>query len=308
MLRYIGKRLISMAITLWVVITITFFLMHSIPGDPFTNENREIQPEIMANLEAKYGLDKPLPQQYLIYLKKVVVDQDFGDSMKYRNRSVNEMIEQAWPASFTLGIWSALFGVLTGLTLGIIAALNHAKFFDYFVIFVAILGVSVPNFVFASLFQYVFAVQLGWFPVARWEGPEYIVLPALALGFRVIAFQARLMRTSLLDVLNQDYILTAKAKGLTRSSVIVKHGIRNAILPNITVLGPLLATLMTGTFVIEKIFGVPGLGKFFIQSIQQRDYPLIMGTTIFYAAVLIFMIFLVDILYGFIDPRIRLDK
>lgn len=303
--RYIVKRIVSMVITLWVITTITFFLMHAIPGDPFTDTKR-IPEEIMHNLEVKYGLDKPLIVQYGTYLKNLLKG-DLGISLKYKNRTVVSMIKSGFPNSAKLGLTASVFGILLGVLFGIIASLNHKKFFDYFVIFIAILGVSVPNFVFATIFQFIFGVQLQWLPVARWGTPVHIIMPAAALGFRMIAFQARMMRTSMLDVLNQDYIKTAKSKGLSARVVVWKHGIRNAILPVVTVLGPLLAVMLTGTFVIEKIFGVPGLGKYYIQSIQQRDYTLILGTTVFYASVLVFLIFLVDVAYAFIDPRIRLD-
>lgn len=306
MLKYILKRIASSIVTLWVVITITFFLMHAIPGDPFTNE-KAISPEIMANLKHKYGLDQPLIVQYGQYLGNLV-QGDLGISIKYKNRSVNEMIGEGFPVSAHLGLWSAAIGISLGLLLGIIASLNHKGFWDYFVIFIAISGVSIPNFVFAAIFQYAFGVKLGWFPVARWGTPMHVILPALALGLRVVAFQARMMRTSMLDVLSQDYIKTAKSKGLNKRQITWRHAIRNAILPVVTILGPLLAGLLTGTFVIEKIFAIPGLGKFYIQSIQQNDYTVIMGTTAFYSTVLIILVFLVDIAYGFVDPRIRIDE
>jgi oligopeptide transport system permease protein len=295
-----------MFVTLWVVITVTFFLMHSIPGDPFTNE-KKIPEEIMANLKHKYGLDQPLIVQYGKYLQNLT-KLDLGISLKYKNRSVNDMISEGFPESAKLGMSASLFGITMGILLGIIASLNHKGFWDYFVIFIAIVGVSVPNFVFSSLFQYVFGVQLGWLPVARWGTPVHVILPAAALGFRMIAFQARMMRTSMLDVLGQDYIKTAKSKGLTKARVTRRHAIRNAILPVITILGPLLAAMLTGTFVVEKIFAIPGLGKFYIQSIQQNDFTVILGTTVFYSSVLVLMIFFVDVAYGLIDPRIRLDE
>lgn len=306
MLKYILKRIASSIVTLWVVITITFFLMHAIPGDPFTNE-KAISPEIMANLKHKYGLDQPLIVQYGRYLGNLV-QGDLGISIKYKNRSVNDMISEGFPVSAHLGLWSAAIGISLGLLLGIIASLNHKGFWDYFVIFIAISGVSIPNFVFAAMFQYAFGVKLGWFPVARWGTPMHVILPALALGLRVVAFQARMMRTSMLDVLSQDYIKTAKSKGLNKRQITWRHAIRNAILPVVTILGPLLAGLLTGTFVIEKIFAIPGLGKFYIQSIQQNDYTVILGTTAFYSTVLIILVFLVDIAYGFVDPRIRIDE
>lgn len=306
MLRYTFKRAVSMILTLWVVITITFFLMHAIPGDPFTDQKR-IPAEIMENLKSKYGLDKPLIVQYFTYLKNLTRGE-LGISLKYKNRAVEDMLKSGFPVSAQLGLSAGAFGITLGILLGIIAALNHNKAFDYLVIVIAIIGVSVPNFVLAALFQYWFGVKLQWLPVARWGTAAHVILPAFALGVRTIAFQARMMRTSMLDVLGQDYIKTARAKGLSNTVVIWKHTIRNAILPVVTALGPLLAVLLTGTFVIERIFGVPGLGKYYVQSIQQRDYTLILGTTVFYSAVLIMMIFLVDIAYGLIDPRIRLDK
>jgi len=224
MLKFIGRRFVSMIITLWVVVTITFFLMHSIPDDPFTTGEKKIAPEIMKNLEKKYGLDKPLVVQYGIYLKNLA-KLDLGDSMRYKSRSVNGIIKEGFPNSAKLGLVASFIGVLSGLTMGIIASLNHKKFFDYFVIFLAILGVSVPNFVFASLFQYFFGVYLKWLPVARWGTPIHMVLPVAALAFRMIAFQARMMRTSMLDVLGQDYIKTAKAKGLS----LLLHLLKNLI-------------------------------------------------------------------------------
>jgi len=298
--RYIIKRLIFMFISLWLIATITFFLMHQLPGDPFS-DGKKVQPEILKNLEAKYGLDKPLIVQYGRFLK-TTAQGDLGLSLKY-----NSMIAQGFPKSLTLGLWAVAVGLVFGLSFGIIAALNNKGFFDYFVIILAVLGVSVPNFVFASIFQYFFAREFGWFPVAGWKGPMYMVLPVLALGLRLIAFQARMMKTNMIEIMGSDYVKTAKAKGLSKTSVVIKHVIRNAILPIVTMLGPLIAGIVTGSFVIEQIFAVPGRGKFFVDAVNQYDFTLILGTTLFYAGLLIFMVFLVDILYGFIDPRIRLD-
>lgn len=304
--RYVAKRFLYMLISLWVIATVTFFLMHALPGDPFT-DTKKLPPEIIENLKAKYNLDKPLIVQYFGYLKDVARG-DLGLSLRYRNRTVNSMLRAGFPNSMKLGLAAVGIGVFFGLSFGIIAALNNKGFFDYFVIILAVLGVAVPSFVFAGLFQYFFAVKLSWFPVAGWKGPTYIILPALALGLRLIAFQARMMKTNMIEVMGNDYIKTAKAKGLSQPAIVVKHVIRNAILPVITILGPLIAAIVTGSFVIETIFGIPGMGKYFVDSVNQYDYTMILGTTLFYAGLLIFMVFLVDIAYGFIDPRIRVDK
>lgn len=305
MLRYTLKRVGVSIITLWVIVTVTFFLMNAIPGDPFTDQKR-IPPEIMEKLEKKYGLDQPLVVQYGRYLKNLLKG-DLGISMKYKNRSVNDIIEEGFKVSAQVGLMSLVVGATLGILFGIIAALQRGKFFDYFVIIIAVIGVSVPSFVFAALFQYVFGVKLKWFPVARWGTPAHYVMPVLALGIRQIAYIARMMRTSMLDVLSQDYVRTAKAKGLSRIAVTWKHTIRNAILPIVTILGVSIAGVVVGSFVIESIFAIPGIGKHFVQSITHQDYTLIMGTTVFYAAILIVMMFVVDIVYGLVDPRIRLD-
>ncbi|WDV46223.1 ABC transporter permease [Clostridiaceae bacterium M8S5] len=305
MLRYIIKRTSIAILTLWVIITITFILMNSIPGDPFTSE-KKIDPEILKLMKQKYGLDKPLIQQYGIYLKNLLKG-DLGHSLKYKTRTVNEMLLDGFKNSSRLGVLALSLGLLVGITFGIIAGINRGRFFDFFVILIAIVGVSVPNFVYSALFQYFFAVKIRLFPVARWGTKMHYVLPVLALGSRYIASIARMMRTSMLDVLGQDYIKTAKAKGLSKFVVITKHAIRNAILPIITMVGVYLAGILVGSFIVEKVFAVPGMGKYLIMAIKQNDYTVIMGTTIFYAAILVFMMLVIDILYGLIDPRIKLD-
>lgn len=305
MLKYTIKRGIIALLTIWVIITITFFLMHAIPGDPFTNE-KKIQPQIMENMKKKYGLDQPLIVQYGKYLQNLLKG-DLGDSMKYKNRSVNEMLKTSFPVSAKLGLAAVFIGAGLGITFGIIAALNRGKTFDYFVIFLAVIGVSVPNFVFAALFQYIFGAKLKWLPVARWGSFKHYILPVTALGFSMIAYIARMMRTSMLDILSQDYIKTAKAKGLSRKDVTWKHTVRNAILPVVTIIGVMIAGVVVGSFVIESIYAIPGMGKYYVQSIQQNDYTLILGTTIFYAVILVVMMYLIDIIYGLVDPRIRLD-
>lgn len=292
-------------LTIWVVVTITFFLMNSIPGDPFTDE-KKIPPEIMEKLEKRYGLDQPLVVQYGKYLKNLA-RWDLGESMKYKNRSVNTILEEGFPVSFKIGVIAIIFAAVVGVGFGIVAGLNRGKFFDYLVIILAVIGVSVPSFVFAALFQYVFGVKLELFPVARWGTPAHYVMPVLALGIGYVAYIARMMRTSMLDVLNQDYIRTAKAKGLSSTQVTWRHIIKNAILPVVTILGVAVAGIVVGSFVIEDIFAIPGIGTHFVQSITHQDYTLIMGTTVFYAIILVVMMFVIDIVYGFVDPRIRLE-
>ena len=283
----------------------TFVLMHAIPGNPFADEKR-IQPEIMANLNAKYGLDKPLIEQYGIYMSNLVRG-DFGVSLKYQNRTVNSLIAQGFPVSMTLGAAACLIGIGIGILFGIIAGINRGRLPDYAVIILSILGVSVPSFVFASIFQYIFGAKLQWAPVAGWGAPVFLILPTLALGLRMIAYIARMMRTSMLDVLSQDYIKTARAKGLTEGQVIRRHTIRNAITPIITVAGVMVAGTLVGSFVIENIFNIPGMGKYLVNAVKDSDYTVILGMTAFYAMILVAVTFVVDILYVIVDPRVKLD-
>lgn len=306
MLGYLFKRLGSMAITLLVIITLTFFLMHSIPGSPF-NEERATSEAVQKNLEAYYHLDEPLYVQYLLYLKAVATF-DFGPSIKKSSQSVNELLGRGFPVSFELGMVTLIVAIFSGILLGVIAALRHNGMIDYLAMTIAVIGISVPNFVMATLLIQQVAVNWGVLPVATWASPRHMVLPTLALATGPMAIIARLTRASMLEVLTQDYIRTAKAKGLSPVKIVFKHALRNALLPVVTILGSLAASILTGTFVIEKIFAIPGMGKYFVESINQRDYPVIMGTTIFYSSVLIMMLFLVDIAYGMLDPRIKLHK
>jgi len=304
LLKYIGQRLVMLIVTLWVVITLTFFLMHAIPGDPFSREGT--QPEaVKENLNKYYGLDKPLSDQYFAYLNNLL-HGDLGPSFTSKTRTVNDIIADTFPVSARLGMQALLISIVFGLLLGVIAALKHNSYIDYTAMIIAILGVSIPSMVLAPLLIKVFAVELQWFPVARWGTFSHTILPSVALGARAMAFIARLMRSNMLEVLSQDYIRTARSKGLNSFQVVARHGIRNAILPVITILGPLTAGLLTGTFVVEQIFGIPGLGKYFVQSVNNRDYSVIMGTTIFFSFILIVLNFLVDVAYGLIDPRIKL--
>ncbi|WNS76869.1 ABC transporter permease [Bacillus sp. DTU_2020_1000418_1_SI_GHA_SEK_038] len=304
MAKYIGKRLLYMLISLWLIVTATFFFMRIAPGNPFTSE-KQLPPEIEANLNAHYGLDKPWYAQYGEYLLRVA-KWDFGPSFKYKSQTVNDLINDGFPVSFLLGMEAIFLAIAFGVLLGIIAALRHNKWPDYTAMVIAVLGISVPSFIMASVLQYVFAIKLGLFPVARWETFMHTVLPAIALGSTPMAFIARLTRSSMLEVMSNDYIKTAKAKGLSQGVITVRHAIRNALLPVVTYLGPLTAGILTGSFVIEKIFGIPGLGAHFVTSITNRDYTVIMGVTVFYSVLLLVSILLVDIAYGIIDPRIKL--
>ena len=310
MVKYILKRLAFSIVTLFVLITLTFFLMQLLPGDPFTGE-KQIPETIMANMRAKYGLDKPVWQQYLIYIGNVI-QGDLGVSIVY-NRSINLMISESFFVSASLGIRSVIFAFIGGVLLGTLAALNRGKFWDSLTMFIAIVGVSVPSFVMASLLQYFLGLKLfqatglRLFAVSGWGAFNQQLLPVFALGLGTLASISRLTRTSMLDVLGQDYIKTAKAKGLGQSAIILKHALRNAIMPVVTILGPTIAGLLTGGFVVESVFSIPGLGRYFVQSVQNLDYTMIAGSTIFYGAFLILMNLVVDIAYCIIDPRVKLE-
>jgi oligopeptide transport system permease protein len=304
MARYTLQRLVYMLITLFIIATATFFLMKLLPGSPLTNQEK-LTPEQQQIILEKYGLNDPVPVQYVNYLKNLV-QGDLGVSFQYDNRPVTELIVERIGPSAQLGFQAIVFGTIVGLLLGIFAAIRHNSAGDYFATVLSVLGISIPSFVFAALLQYYVGVKLQWLPVAFWEGFEYTIMPTLALSMGVIANIARFTRTEMLEVLSSDYILTARAKGVSQAGVIFKHAIRNALIPIVTILGPMAVNLMTGTLVVEQIFSVPGLGEQFVRSINLNDYTVIMGTTLFYSALLIFVIFIVDILYGVIDPRIRL--
>lgn len=305
-LKYTLKRLGLALVTLWIVITFTFILMHTIPGDPFSREGK--MPEaIHQNLLKHYNLDKPLYQQYFIYLKNLA-HFDLGPSTSSQFRTVNDYIKDNFPNSAQLGLLALIFSSLVGISLGIIAAIKRNKFADYFSMIVAIIGISVPSFILATILIEVFAVKLHWLPTSGWSSWDNRILPTLSLSMMTLAYIARMMRSSMLDVLGQDYIKTAKAKGLSPRKIIFRHAFRNAIMPVITVLGISAANLVVGSFIIEKIFRIPGLGKHFIQSVSNRDYSVILGTTIFYSIILIGMNFIVDLSYLFIDPRIKIKS
>ncbi|MYL35132.1 ABC transporter permease subunit [Pontibacillus yanchengensis] len=304
MFRYTLKRLGWAIVTLWAVITITFLLMHSIPGNPFAKEGT--MPEaVYNNLQHYYNLDKPLVVQYGLYLKQLA-QFDFGPSLKSKTITVNDYIVNGFPVSLHLGMQALVIAITFGLIFGVIASLNRNRWPDYVSMVLSIIGISVPSFILATFLINFVAVEWGLLPVATWQSWSHTVLPSISLAMMPMAYIARLMRSSMLEVLGQDYINTARAKGIAKHMIIFKHAIRNAILPVVTVLGIITANLVTGSFIIEQIFGIPGMGEMFVKGIFNRDYPVILGSTIFYAAILIFLVFIVDIAYTFIDPRIKI--
>lgn len=306
MTSYILQRLGLMVTTLFAIITLTFFLMHIVPGGPFVSD-KMMAPEIQAALNAKFHLDQPVWLQYLNYLKGVIT-LDLGPSFKYPGMTVNQMIAEGLPVTAKVGAFALICVIALGVPLGIIAALNRNRWPDSLVMIIATIGVAVPSYVIATLALYVFALRLGWVPtfgIDDWRG---YFLPVFALSGFWISFIARLARSSLLETLQQDYMTTAKAKGLGPGQVLFKHGLRNSLIPVVTVLGPVAANLLTGSFVIEQIFALPGIGRHFVLSITNRDYTAIMGITIFYATILMVMIFIVDMAYLVLDPRIKYGR
>ncbi len=306
MSRYIFQRVLAMFLVIWVVITATFFLMRAIPGGPFDTE-KKIPESILRNIQARYRLDQPLWRQYVEYLGRVAV-WDLGPSYKQEGRTVNDIINDGFPVSATLGGLSLFVALLVGLPAGIISALRQNRWQDYVAMFTSIVLVSVPNFILAALLMYVFALKLRWVPAALWGKPSQAVLPTIALSGFSLAFVARLTRSSMLEVIQQDYVRTARSKGLSEMAVIYRHMIKNALAPVIAYLGPLAAAVLTGSFVVEMIFGIPGLGRYYVTSISNRDYTVILGTTVFFGILLVVLVFIGDLLTAFIDPRIRLEK
>lgn len=305
MLRYILKRIVYGILTLLVLITLTFFMMRAIPGEPFIGDKTP-SATTLANMEAKYGLDKPVPVQYIIFLGNCLKG-DLGMSIKYEGRTVMEIIGSSFPVSAQLGLGAIIFAMIAGILLGAIAAVKRGSITDSVSMLIAIIGVSVPSFILGALMQYFLAVKLKIFPVQGWGTFTQSLMPSFALGMSSLATVSRLMRTSMLDVLSQDYIKTAKAKGLSQTMILWRHALRNAIMPVITIIGPTIAAVFTGSFVVESIFNIPGLGKYFVTSIKDLDYTMISGTTIFYGALLILSTLVVDLLYGVIDPRVKLE-
>ena len=318
-LKFLIKRIAMGLVTLWLVITITFFLIHMLPGDPFQSE-KAIPPKVKENLMAKYHLDRPLGEQYVEYLKNIAKG-DSGASMKVRGRTVNDVINKSFFVSADLGARSIIFALVLGIPLGIIAALKRGKYQDKLSMIIAIIGISVPSFVLAGLMQKYFVdihngilIENGFLPeffrirLSGWDSPEKKILPVVALGLYTVALIARLLRDKMIEVMGQDYIRLAIAKGVKPKNIVFKHALRNAILPIITIMGPTIAAVLTGSFVIEKMFSIPGLGKYFVDSINDRDYTMVLGVTVFYAIFLIIMMILVDIVYVLVDPKIKLGK
>jgi oligopeptide transport system permease protein len=304
MLKYTLNRIFSSCVVLLVIITITFLLMHAIPGGPFTGE-KNIPAAVLRNIEERYHLNDPLWKQYLDYVVNLT-RFDLGPSFRYEGRTVNEIIGESFPSSFQLGFCSIGIAIFLGIPAGVIAALRQNKWQDYLTMFFATLGVSVPSFVLATLLIYVFAIKLELLPAAMWGGVEYMILPALALAGLPTAFIARLTRSSMLEVMGQDYIKTARAKGLDMRLVVYRHALKNALIPVVTYIGPMAAGVLTGSFIIESIFAIPGLGRHFVTSIYNRDYTTILGITIFYSTLVVVLNLIVDLIYPLLDPRIKL--
>jgi len=306
MAKYAIKRFFFSLLTLWVMYTAVFFLLHAIPGNPFLGE-KSLPPRVIATQMAKYGLDKPVVEQYLLYTGHLLTG-DFGISLKQMNMQVLDIIKSSFPQSAKIGGLSILFSLLLGIPLGLFAALKRNKIGDRIAMFVATLGTSVPSFVIATTGMYIFCLHNRWLPSMGLNGPLNYILPVFALTFFSLSVVARLARSSMLETIHQDYIRTARAKGLPEYKVILKHALKNAILPVVTYTGPMAAGILTGSFVIEKIFTIAGMGKYFVQSIDNRDYSVILGVTILFGFILILLNFLVDLVYGVLDPRIRLAK
>jgi len=304
--RFVIRRLGVGVLSLWVVVTVTFLFLRVIPGGPFDKE-RVLPPEIQANLAAKYHLDEPLLSQYVRYLGQMARG-DLGPSYKYLGRSVNDILRESFPVSAQLGLLALVYGTLGGIAAGLLAGMKRGRWPDRLTMLVATTGISLPTFVIGVLLVLLFAHTWKLLPPALWEGPSYRVLPAITLGLAPAAFIARLTRSSVLDVMNRAYITAALARGVGRGRLALRHVLKNAILPVATLFGPLFADLLTGSFVVEYIFGVPGMGRFFITAVTNRDYPLVMGVTVVYAALVILANLAVDVSYRWLDPRVEMDR
>ncbi|HEY8521090.1 MAG TPA: ABC transporter permease [Gammaproteobacteria bacterium] len=307
---YILKRLLQGIVTVWFIATATFVAMHAVPGDPLTGE-RLTNETIRANLEARYGLDRPLLEQYAIFMGNMLRG-DFGLSYTQENRRVNDIIREHFPVSATLGVLALAFAAIGGVLWGALTALYRNRLPDTIIMLLVIVGISVPSFVVAALSQLALANINQWLgfsllPVAGWGTLRHMIVPSMVLGLSTMAYLTRLMRSSMLEIANADFIRTARAKGLPPARIFLKHQLRNAVLPVVTVLGPAIATITTGGFVVELVFSIPGLGRYFVEAVQQLDYTVIMGTTVFYGAFLVLMVLVVDLLYVLIDPRVTLE-
>ena len=304
--KYFIRKFFLLILSLFIVATATFFLMQAAPGDPFMQE-QAIPEEIMKSMYAHYGLDQPWYIQYVKYLKGLVT-WDLGPSFKYEGRTVNDIIREGFPVSFILGLEAITISLFSGVILGTIAAVKRSRWQDNLAMILAVVGISVPNFIMATFLQYLFSMKMDLLPVARWGSLAHSILPALSLAALPTAFIARLTRANMVEVLEQDYVQTARSKGLSTRQVVLKHVLKNSLLPVLTYLGPLTSAILTGSFIVEKIFGIPGLGGWFVNSITNRDYTVIMGVTVFYSALLMLCVLVVDLMYTVIDPRIRLEN
>ena len=303
MLSLLLKRCLHGLVVLWVVATVTFLLLRLAPGGPFDSE-RKLPPEVIANLETKYHLDEPVWQQYLRYLTGIARG-DFGPSYKYLDRGVTEIIADTLPTSVLLGGLAILFALAISFPIGLLAAYHRNSLIDRCCMFIATLGISLPNFLLGAFLIWAIALQLGWLQAGRWDDWASMILPTVTLGAAPAAFLAALLRSALIETFGEDFVRTARAKGLTEFVVVAKHALCHSLIPVLTVLGPLTATLLTGSFVVEFVFAIPGMGRFFITAVVDRDYPLIMGVTLIYTALLVCTNLLVDLLYSYVDPRIR---
>jgi len=305
MLSFIVKRILYAIPVLWIVASLTFLLVRVVPGGPFDSD-RNLPKEIIANLEAKYNLNKPLHEQYFLYLGRLAKG-DLGVSYKYANRTVNDIIGDAFPVSLQLGCLGLMIAICIGVPLGALAGVNRGTLIDYLAMFMSTAGISLPSFVIGAGLIFFAGISLKILPVALWETPAHMILPAVTLAFGPAAYLARLTRGSVLEILEKDWVRTARSKGLSKFSTVVKHVLRNALVPVVTVLGPITATLITGSFVVEYIYAIPGMGRFFITAVSNRDYDLIMATTLIFSILLLITNTIVDITYKFLDPRMEVD-
>lgn len=305
MLTYVIKRLLLGLLSIWIIITMTFFVMHAVPGGPFQSE-KAVTESVKAALEAKYGLDKPLGEQYITYLKDIVTKLDFGPSLKNRGQNVIDIILNGFKVSAKLGLSAALLAIIFGIVLGSLAAIYRGKWIDHVIMVITTAFVAMPSFIVGTFLLVIFCVKMNVFP-ANGDAAGGLVLPIITLMLYPMSYITRLTRSSMLDVLGQDYIRTAKAKGVSEKRIIFKHALKNACIPVITYAGPMIAFIITGSLVVEQIFAVPGIGRKFVSSIINRDYPMIMGTTIFLAVLVVIMTIVCDILYKIVDPRIDFD-
>ena len=306
MRKYIIKRIGYMFLTLFIITSATFFLMHSIPGDPLAYMAKNLPEQTRENYYAKYGLDKSKGEQYLIFMKNLITKGDLGESLRYPGRSVSETISQNSKVSAIPGGLALLFGLVIGVGLGIIAALNKNKWPDYLVMVLAIIGITIPVFVMAAVLQFLLIVKFQLLPTTGWGEPKHVILPVIVMCFGTIATYARYVKSEMIDVMGQDYVLTAQAKGVNEFHVVKDHVMRNSFLPCLTILGGQIGGIFTGAFITEKIFGIPGLGFYYISSINDRDFTMIIGTTIFAAAIFVISQLMIDIAYCILDPRIRI--